>query len=222
MRTSFGIVLLVALFVVTSGAWAGSVPVADNDFTNPSCGTPATPPTPGPSCAPIAGSWIVVGTAGQVLYNSVQYNAPPDGSTQVGWVNSPAVMDNSADALEQDVTTLAANTTYVLSVDVGGRTTGTSFDPIVELYAGSTLIGTATGTLPGAGTWSDYTLTVNSASLSSSLLGDEVEIYLSAGVSQSGFSDVTFNATSAVPEPAMFALVGAGLLGLVTRRRFAK
>src|ERR1019366_3521971 len=197
MRVSFKIALSLALFVVTSGAWAGNITVLDNDFTSPSCGAPAS----GATCAPTVGTWTVVAGAGQLDYTSSQYTAPPDASTQVGWANFA-----TGGELTQVVTTLGANTTYVLSVEVGGRTTGTSFDPIVELFAGPTLIGTATGTLPAAGTWQLYTLTVDSASLSGSLLGDPVEIVLTAGVSQSGFSHVGLNATSDVPEPAMFAL----------------
>jgi hypothetical protein len=64
-------------------------------------------------------------------------------------------------------------------------------------------------------------LTVNSASWGAEV-GEPLEIYLSSSTNQTSFDDVTLNATSSVPEPAMFALVGAGLLGLVTRRRFAK
>jgi hypothetical protein len=209
MRTSFGIALLVALFVVTSGAWAGTVPVTvpNNSFESPSCVTAGT------SCTPA--SWTIVGSANQWLPTAGQYNSIPDGS-QVAWANTGGV-------LEQVLTTdLAANTTYVLSVDVGLRNNEVNtFGGIVDLYAGTTLIGTATGATPTFGNWVDWTLTVNSASWGAEV-GQPLEIYLSSSTNQTSFDDVTLNATSSVPEPAMFALVGVGLLGLVTRRRFAK
>jgi hypothetical protein len=50
--------------------------------------------------------------------------------------------------------------------------------------------------------------------------GDPLEISLGASAAQSDFDEVSLY--TGTPEPAMFALVGAGLLGLVTRRRFAK
>jgi hypothetical protein len=134
----------------------------------------------------------------------------------VAWANTGGV-------LEQVLTTdLAANTTYVLSVDVGLRNNEVNtFGGIVDLYAGTTLIGTATGATPTFGNWVDWTLTVNSASWGAEV-GQPLEIYMSSSTNQTSFDDVTLNATSAVPEPAVFALVGVGLLGLVTRRRFAK
>jgi len=208
MRTSFGIALLVALFVVTSGAWAGTVPVTvpNNSFESPSCVTAGT------SCTPA--SWTIVGSANQWLPTAGQYNSIPDGS-QVAWANTGGV-------LEQVLTTdLAANTTYVLSVDVGLRNNevntfgvsstvcgydshryGHRCDPDFR-ELGRLDIDRQFGEL-GRGGWRT------------------LEIYLSSSTNQTSFDDVTLNATSSVPEPAMFALVGAGLLGLVTRRRFAK
>ncbi len=213
MRVRFGIALLVALFVVTCGAWAGAIPVADSDFENPVCGAAGS----GTACAPVAGSWTVVGSANQLAYSAAQYGS--DGSNQVGWANTGG-------ALEQVLAnTLTANETYVLTVGVGTRTTTSfTYPGVVELFAGSTLLGTATGTVPAEGTWQTWTLTVDSATLSSSLIGDALEIVLTDTTdSQAGFDNVSLNATAdPVPEPAMFALVGAGLLGLVTRRRFAK
>jgi len=210
MRTSFGVVLLVALFVVTSGAWAGNIPIADNDFTNPTCGAGAGS---GANCQPAAGTWTVTGSAGQNAYSPSQYLTPPDASTQVGWANSQG-------SLEETVGTLAANEIYVLSVEVGSRvnTPPSVTGPVIELIVNGVVAGTATGTIPAAGDWSLYTLTINSASLSSEV-GDSVQVFLGSSTTQTGFSDAELNAS---PEPAMFALVGVGLLGLVTRRRFAK
>ncbi len=79
----------------------------------------------------------------------------------------------------------------------------------------------------GAGTpytWVDWTGTYTSGA-SGGAIGQTLKIYLSAGGIQTDYDELSLNASpdspGGVPEPAVFALVGAGLLGLVTRRRFA-
>jgi hypothetical protein len=151
------------------------------------------------------------------------FNSIPDG-TQVAWVN---VFGTTNGWLDQVLsTTLAANTTYTLSIDVGDRALPDVFGGTVELLAGGHLLGFATGVTPTAKNWSLWTLTFDS--VGSAYVGQALEIELISNTVQSDFDNVTLNATvdegngGGVPEPAMFALVGAGLLGLVARRRFVK
>jgi len=209
MRTSFGIAILVALFVMASGAWAGNINVVDPGFETSPCAS-------GNVCQP-ASPWVTTDAslnAGQ-LNNTTQYGLGY-GGTEVAYANAEYYLDQVL------TTDLAANTTYTLTVLVGARSGGAPVGPEIELIAGSTEIGLATGTAPTAGNWSTYTLVVNSAQLSSSLYGDPLEVFLGSSTTQTGFDNVGLNGVPNVPEPAMFALVGAGLLGLVTRRRFAK
>lgn len=233
MRTSFGIALVVALLVVTSGAWAGNIPVGNPSFESPVCGAAGS----GTNCTP--NSWTVTNSANQWNPTTGQYTANqfpsnlgdtslPDG-IQAAWVNG------GANSLSQILaTTIAANTTYTLTIDVGLRTTvNNTFGAIVDLDAFSAVAGTTVLTNdtsaspgsgnedPGHGSWALWTVTFNSAS-NPSVVGQDLEIYLSSSTNQTGYDNVSLNGVSNVPEPAMFALVGFGLLGLVTRRRFAK
>jgi hypothetical protein len=120
-------------------------------------------------------------------------------------------------------TDLASATTYTLTVSVGLRNLESqSFGGVIELLAGSTVLESYnSGTVPTAGNWSVWTLTYDSGS-SNPLAGQALGIELMSTTNQTAFDGVFLNDASDVPEPAMFALVGAGLLGLVTRRRFAK
>jgi len=219
MRTSFGIALLIALFVVTSGAWAGSIPVADNNFETPVCGAAGS----GTTCGAGTTAWTVTGAAGQVAYSSAQY-VVSDGSAQIGYASAGGVLSQTL------TNTLDANETYTLTLLVDMFNSNKSFGGVVELFAGSTLLGSATGPTPTAtGAWQTWTLSVDSATVNPALIGnslDPLEIVLTdnTGAAQTGFDNISLaeNRDSTVPEPAMFALVGAGLLGLVTRRRFAK
>jgi len=223
MRTSFGIALLVALFVVTSGAWAGTVPITVPNYSFEIGPGGLACPTPGSSCNPA--SWTQTGSAAEWQPTAGRFSSIPDG-VQVGWVNA------NGDLSQVLTNTIAANTVYTLTVDVSFQNfSGVTFGPIVDLeafsaVAGSTVLASATAASPGAGNttptagnWSLWTLTFNSAS-DPAVVGEQLEIALGSTTNQTSYDDVGLNQT--VPEPAMFALVGAGLLGLVTRRRFAK
>jgi len=218
--------------VVTTGAWAGNVPVGNPSFESPNCGAAGS----GVICAPNV--WVVSNSADQWAPTTGQFNAGqfpanvadtslPDG-IQAGWVNGGAT-----NSLSQILgTDIAANTTYTLQVFVGLRTKVTNtFGAIVGIDDGSdsVILNEATVALPEgniaptAGNWEDWTVTFDSAN-DPAAVGDPLEIYLGSTTNQTGYDDVLLTSTAdgGVPEPAMFALVGAGLLGLVTRRRFAK
>ncbi|MGB7759989.1 MAG: PEP-CTERM sorting domain-containing protein [Bryobacteraceae bacterium] len=222
MKASFGIALLVAFLVLTTGAWAGTVSVSDNDFETPVCGTAGS----GTTCGSVP-AWTLSGTAGQVAYSAAQYGS--DGTNQVGFASNGGELSQVVSSV------MDANETYVLSVLVGARTSSSNpFGGEIELWAGSTMLGIAdiaNSTAPTAGNWTTWTVTVDSANYASlaNNVNDPLEIALltpSGSVAQTGFDNVSLTENrdggGVAPEPAMFALVGAGLLGLVTRRRFAK
>jgi len=126
--------------------------------------------------------------------------------------------------------TLQASTTYTLTVDVGARNgayTGNTFGgALIELYAGSTEIGSATfgRSSQTVGTFVEDTLTVDSSGVDSGLIGQALQIQLhTAGTGSTDFQNVSLDATadgpSALPEPASIALLLSGLFGLRLIRR---
>jgi MYXO-CTERM domain-containing protein len=141
---------------------------------------------------------------------------------------------NGGASLEQVLgTTIQAGVDYDLTIWVGNRTNASSstgfcktcvFDPEVELISATTdtVLGTATGTTPGVGSWAEWTLVYDAPS-SGAPIGEDLEIVLSANANQGDFDNVTL--TSSVPEPSTFLFAGAGLLGLglaARRRQVAK
>jgi hypothetical protein len=125
--------------------------------------------------------------------------------------------------------TLQANTTYTMTVDVGARNGPFPFNAfggaLIELYAGSTEIGSATYTTQTVGTFVEDTLTVDSSGVDPSLIGQALQVQLHTAASGStDFQNVSLDATadgaSALPEPASIALLLSGLFGLrIIRRR---
>lgn len=211
MRTSFGIVLVIALFVMTTGAWAGTVPITVPNYSF------ELPAGCGSGCG-TATSWTVV-NAGVFAPTASVYATLPDG-VEAAWANGGG-------SLEQiNLGAFAANTTYTLTVYVGARA-GDPFGGEIYLLGNSASVASDVGTTPTTGTFTPWTITFDTAT-NPGVVGENIGIELYSSTLQTDFDDVTLNATSdapppgGIPEPAMFALVGAGLLGLVTRRRFAK
>jgi hypothetical protein len=189
--------------------------------------------------------WLQVGgtTTGntnntRVGYTSTlttDYTADPDGNERVGYMlkSEGAVVPTyymvqqlgTGDPLlgSSEAYELQPLVSYNLSIDVGNRF-ATAFDagstPVIELYAGATLLGTATGTKPAANSWQTWTL--NYVAPASPPTG-QLEIRLSYNaLSTSTTNQVQFDNVSltAVPEPTSIASLGIlGLGGLLLRRR---
>ncbi len=223
MRTHFAVGLFIILFVAVSGVWGGTIPITNPSFESPSCGT-----SPPQYCMPTG--WTNAGTGylaeGFLPPSSAWDSLPPGGGSQVAFSNGGTLTQTLS-------TDLVADTTYTLSLYVSGRSgSGTAFSPIIELLAGSSTLIDLTLTNPGGTTptenadgtyaWELWTGTYTSGDIVPS--GEALEISLSSAGIQTDFDEVSLSSAdpSGVPEPAMFALVGAGLLGLVTRRRFVK
>jgi hypothetical protein len=125
--------------------------------------------------------------------------------------------------------TLQANTTYTLSVDVGARSGAFAFNAfggaLIELYAGSTLIGSATYATQTVGTFVDDTLTFDSSGIDPGLIGQALQIQLhTAGQGSTDFQNVSLDATSDrasnLPEPSSLILVATAMTaGLTVARR---
>lgn len=160
--------------------------------------------------------WTVTGSSGtwNPLDNLPQ--GPTDG-VNVGYSN--------AGSLSQVLSaTLAANTTYTLSVDLLNRNDGyPNVSSTLELYAGNNLLSSSvvTGGLAGKSFVQSLTFSMGA---SGSYLGQNLMISLTSKGAQSDWDNVKLTAVTAVPEPETYAmlLAGLGLMGGIARRRNKK
>jgi len=195
---------------------AGTILINNPSFESPSCGT--TGPV---SCAPA--DWIVggSGTAGAILPASSDPLQAFDGA-QYAYANAGGTLEQTL------ATALQGNTSYELTIWVGSRANdsdtgfcqGCVFDPTVELLAGTTLLGTASGSTPAVGSWAEWTFTYD-ASASDPNIGQDFAIELSAAANQGDFDLVGLQTVGpqTAPEPSMLLLAGAGLVGMGLARR---
>jgi hypothetical protein len=205
------------MFVVASAAAPASadvVPIKNASFetSNP------LSTLCGPGCAFNVGAipdWALSGTGGSFHPNSTIFNPLPDSSNIVAYSNGGTIS-------QVLTTSLATNTTYVLSVDVGFRLNGavdiTTYS--IALYAGDTLLksfGASNNVIP-IGTFADESVTFTSGA--SVTPGQRLKIVLSSTGQQADFDDVSLTA-SAIPEPSSLSLLasGLGLLLFAFRRR---
>jgi titin len=103
---------------------------------------------------------------------------------------------------------LGLNTTYILAVNVGARA-GDAFGPVINLYAGGTLLGTATGAIPAAGQWARWTLVYDSGSANAAA-GQTLEISLASTTTQTSFDAVSLTAASDNPWVALSYSLSTG------------
>jgi hypothetical protein len=212
----------VVLFIGVAQGVASPIFVADPSFENPLCVGPA----PNSTCPPPG--WTVDQTAGlgggflPVMGPSGAWDYVPDG-TQVGWSNG-AVLTQLLTA------TIDPFTTYTLGLWVSQRYTAGTFQPEIELIGGSTVLFKMSNANPGGAAptqpvdstynWVFWDMSWTSPT-TGPLIGQALTISLASDGIQTDFDNVSLNAALA-PEPGTIVLLGASLLGLVVRRRFAK
>jgi hypothetical protein len=209
---------ILVLGFTTSSIFANSIPIQNASFeiTNPlttPCGT---------GCAfnggPIPGWTTVGGQQGTWQPSSAYFTSPvPDGSL-VAYSNGGTISQTLS-------ASLAANTAYTLTVAVGNRldaiTNNFATTYIIQLFAGSTLLNSITGsnTLIPLGTFLDVSFNYMSGVTFPS---GNLSIVLSSIGPQSDFDNVRLTANAiSVPEPRTLTLLAAGLamMLLAFRRR---
>jgi hypothetical protein len=201
-------ILLLGCF--TAPAFADNITIQNASFEM------VNPPTTacGPGCAwnygPIPG-WTTTGLGGSFQPGSAYFNVPlPNGST-VAWSDGGSISQTLGDSL-------VANTAYTLSVDVGHRLDGFATSFIIQLFAGSTLLNSITGSnaMIPLGTFLDVSFSYVSGV---TLPPGNLSIVLSSAGKQTDFDNVRLTATS-VSEPGSLTLLAAGLgLALFVFRR---
>ena len=191
--------VLIGVFAVGT-ADAGLLTIADPSFEGV-----ALSPGAFTSGTYAANSWNSYANAGIFRTTASQYpGGVPDG-VNVAYSSSSAVIDQVLSA------TLAANTTYTLTVDVGSRLDAPHNDGFtIELLAGGVLLSAASNSpTPANGTFVVATDAYTTGA-SDPHLGQALEIkLLSAPTGQTSFDNVKLDAT-AVPEPGSLALAGLG------------
>jgi hypothetical protein len=147
--------------------------------------------------------------------------AAPEGSV-VLWLRSGFGVKQTLSA------TAAAGEIYTLTVAVESRLDAVSSGYKIQLLAGATVLKTIEDdTAWAVGTSHDVTLTYNSTGMSAGLVGAPLAIRIASSPILSGhdkqtlFDDVRLSGVSAspVPEPWSAAVIAAGALGVVIRRR---
>ena len=186
---------------------------------NPSFEDPGLSPSGYSSSIP---GWTV-GNAGVWNPWSFEFSNIPDG-TQVGY-------DNVGTVSQTLTTELLPNTTYTLSISVGGRADGSNpgTDYAIGLYGGANLLASVTPVRPPTGSWTDLTTTFTSGAIVTpgTLLGISISNLNPPGSpfdTQLDFDNVSLTATP-VPEPTtiisgslMLLPFGASTLRILRRR----
>jgi hypothetical protein len=186
-------------------AKAGYIPIANASFEEP------TYPTYG--FGPAAG-WTESGSGSGAFRPliGVETNYVPDG-LQAGFAGSLA-----PGSLYQDIGVgVTDGASYQLDLFVGSRLEGYAANYLVQLFAGTTIIGSASGTI-ATGTGNFFAVQINASGVGS---GDLAIQLSETGNGQSLFDDLSLQINpSSVPEPSSLTLTGlAGLIAMAFCRK---
>ena len=198
--TSFA-ALTICLLFLTSGAFAGSIPVANYSFEMlPPGGLPfGCGGTCAYSIGPIPG-WNDSGTAGQWIPGGFAGNPNAYDGNVLAWT--------SGGTISQNVTAAVANEPYTLLIEILHRT-DQNMGGIAQLTLNGVPVATATGGDAGPGTWNLFTVHFTPTAGEN---GETLGILLSDnGTGQGNFDDVRLS----VPERSNLAmLLGFGVFNL--------
>jgi hypothetical protein len=195
-----------AAFSLATSAQAASIAVLNGDFNI----VPTTYYGDVPGWTQLAGADADVGFQAYSFTSGLGWDG-----TRAAYSNGPSI---GSDAL----TTLAADSIYTLTLQVGRRPSVPGI-PQVQFYAGATLMtpsSTGINSLPGSGAFETWTFVYNMADpINIGLIGQTATVQLSkvAGSVQAGFDNVTLDVVP-VPETST-GVLALGALGLMLRRK---
>lgn len=217
------------LFVIPVRGSASTLTIQNASFENPICGSAAAY---GYTCA--LSNWTFttdgLGVGGGFLPDSSAWDSIPDGA-QVSFSNGGTLTQTL-------VATFTPATVYTLSVFVSQRWSAGSFQPDIELLAGSTPLIEMTNANPGGAaptqlkdgtyTWVDWTMSYTTPD-SGAMIGLPLTISLGSTGIQTDFDNISLTTSTAsngedppVPEPGTITLLVGGFLALAARRRLRK
>lgn len=146
----------------------------------------------------------------------------PAQGNQFVYINTFENNPGGASGIYQSFGALQPNTIYTLTVAIGSRADRINTAGTISLLNGlnpttATVLASGGGLPATQGTWQDYSISFQT--------GDTVDGFLTialstvaAGTIQAGFDNVRLDAV-AVPEPELYGLAFAGLIGWIAVRR---
>lgn len=215
MRSRSFVLVAFLLTSLPSPASAAPITILNAGFEAPGTGFLAAP----------LDSWIVTGDVSVWNINSSPagfWSVPAPEGNQVGTFSG---VGTGAATAEQTVGVLAPNSVYTLSGYVGhplgwgaSQTPDTQF--LAELWAGSNLLASTTGTGP-EGSFQQFQLQFDSTG--SAFVGQALRVVIGSTQPQTSFDALALDASAAqptaVPEPASLVLFGIGLGALGVRHQ---
>jgi hypothetical protein len=191
----------------------GTIPCLTGFSSN--CYFSSPPPTSWMSNSPAqSAGTFQVGATPSPAFNSLV------GSPSVAYINGPGHGNGGENptiggTLTQLVASTIANTSYLLSVDLGWRNDNSYFVSEADLIVGSTVI-KATGSDPSHGGWSTFTATYLAPTAGQSIVIQLLNTGTANRTSQANFDNVNL---FIVPEPGTIAMTAFGMAFLMFRFR---
>lgn len=168
--------------------------------------------------------WTVTGPTGTavspVSTTFVQNGVTFEAQSGIIWLDLTGDGSNSSEGITQSVTTVAG-TSYALTFFIGNTTGGSIFGSTST--AGLKINGTQVGSFENSNTdatglnWQQFTYNFMATGTSTSIEFDNLD---PSGDNSNGLDNVDLElATSSVPEPATFGLVGLAIAAIAFRKR---